>query len=110
MSTFEAHPWAVTLAVGLPLAVAFAVWQWRAASRSLWRRWLVSFILVFPITPFAIVWTNGHSDGGSRGCPRGRGSFLLHIPRLAVYCARVAAGTWALVCYVVLTQVHSIEA
>ena len=64
MSTFEAHPWSWNLGIGVPISIALALWQWRPAQRSIWRRWLFCFVVIFPITPLELAWTNGHNAGG----------------------------------------------
>lgn len=64
MNTFEVHPWSWAIGIGLPLSAAFVLWQWRKAQRSIWRRWVMCLVLVLPITPLSIAWSNGHSAGG----------------------------------------------
>jgi hypothetical protein len=111
MRTFEAHPWTWTLSVGLPIALAFAVWQWRAASRSVWRRWLVCFLLVFPVTPVAFAWSNGHNAGGVVVVPAAFAVFSSAVVPGLLFIALAslpALGLWSLALYLsrLLTSKH----
>ena len=105
MSTFETHPWCWTLGVGLPVSLAFSAWQWRAAQRSWWRRWLLCFVFVFPVTPLAFAWSNGHNAGGVVVIPAAFAIFspasfsnlsaLLYIAVISL----VPFGLWSLVLF-----------